>query len=80
MYTNLIYFNNTFYHKCKAYTQGQGQAQLLIWKAFNLLSGSRSDTETGPASVFAVILLHPVLLLLLVVMFADNYDIIQTCN
>ena len=48
--------------------------------AFVLLSGSRADTETGPASVFAVIVLHSVLLLLLVVMLTDNYHIIQTCN
>ena len=39
---------------------------------------SREHTpETGVAAVFAVILLHPILLL---VMSTDNYHIIQTCN
>ena len=49
----------------------------ILFGKTEFASVSRADTETRPVPVFAVVLLHPVLLL---AMSTDNYHIIQTCN
>ena len=54
----LVNHINLFYHKSKTRPQ-------LLYPAFILLSGSRADSDTCPVSVFAVILVHPVLLLVM---------------